>query len=334
MKMDKIDFVITWVDGSDSKWLRDRDKYVPQVMTKQQDVAGSKRYTDNGLLRYWFRGVEEFAPWVNHIFFVTYGHLPKWLNVTNPKLIIVKHEDFLPEEYRPTFNSVPLNLNLFRIKGLEEQFVYFNDDMFLVSPCEKTLFFSDGVPRDMGVQDVIPAIANETYWHMVFNDVIMLNKNIDKRQSQKENLSKWLSFEYGRNTIKNLLLWKFPLFSGFYETHLPAGYLKSEFTDAWQKNFDVLNAVSKHKYRTNGDVSENFIRYLQLAKGKFRPINKLKYGRYCSMNSKALPDLISSGKYKYICINDEDFGESFCNVKDAFNTILPDASTFELDTPQ
>ena len=164
---------------------------------------------------------------------------------------------------------------------------------------------------------------------MVYNDVIMLNKNVNKHRCQRENISKWITFEYERNTIKNVLLWKFPMFSGFYETHLPAGYLKSEFVEAWDNNYDVLDSVSRNKIRTNGDVSENFIRYCQLAKGRFEPINKLKYGRYCSMKSKALPSYITSGKYKYICINDEDFGEPFRNVKAAFDLILPDISTFE-----
>lgn len=327
--MEKIDFVITWVDGSDPEWQKDRAKYVSQEMSERQDVAGSKRYTDNGLLRYWFRGIENFAPWVNHIYFVTYGHLPEWLNTEHPKLTIVNHRDFLPNEYLPTFSSVPLNLNLFRIKGLEEEFVYFNDDMFLLSPCTPELFFQNGKPRDMAVQDIIPATANEAYWHMVYNDVIMLNHNISKKDAQRHAIRKWLTPVYGRNLVKNILLWKFPLFSGFYETHLPAGYLKSVYVEAWKNNSEVLDKVSKNKVRTNEDVSENFIRYLQLAKGLFEPINKLKYGRYCSMKSKSCSNYILSKKYKYICINDEAYGEPFDRAKEAFETILPNRSSFE-----
>ena len=329
--MDKIDFVITWVDGSDPEWLREKEKYVPGTLAACQDIAGSKRYTDNGLMRYWFRGVEKFAPWVNHIYFVTYGHLPIWLNLNNPKLTIVNHKDFLPESYRPTFSSVPLNLNLFRIKGLEERFVYFNDDMFLVSPCAQELFFKKGMPRDMAVQDIIPATANETYWHMVYNDIILLNKNRSKRDSQKRNIWKWLTPIYGKNTFKNLLLWYFPMFSGFYETHLPASYLKSSFINAWNMNDEILDKVSKNKVRTNNDISENFIRYLQIADGLFEPINKLNYGRYCTMKSKATSNFIMSGKYKYICINDEVFGEPFERIKIAFENILPQKSKFEID---
>lgn len=329
MGKNEIDFVITWVDGSDPVWQEERDKYVPSALKKKQDVAGNKRYNDNGLLHYLFRGIEKFTPWVRKVHFVTYGHLPEWLDTTNPKLNIVRHEDFLPEEYRPTFSSVPLNLNFHRISDLAEQFVYFNDDMFLLKPCSEDIFFKNGVPRDMGVQDVIPATAMEAYWYMVYNDVIVLNKNLKKRQILKGKEHKWINPIYGKNMIKNILLWKFPLFTGFYETHLPSGYLKTCYEEVWDKNRELLSEVSTHKTRSFSDVSENLIRYYQMATGRFEPLNKLSIGRYCSMSAKALPEFILSGKYSYICINDEACGECFVRTKDAFDRILPNKSSFE-----
>lgn len=329
MSKNEVDFVITWVDGSDPTWREERDKYVPPEMKLKQDVGGDKRYQDNGLLIYLFRGIEQFAPWVRKIHFVTYGHLPRWLNIDHPKLNIVQHKDFLPEKYRPTFSSVPLNLNFHRISDLSEQFVYFNDDMFLLKPCSKELFFKNGLPCDMAVQDVIPATAMEAYWYMVYNDIIMLNKNVKKKEFLRGNTFKWINPIYGKNVFKNILLWFFPLFTGIYETHLPAGYLKSVYQEVWNANEQVLDEVSTHKIRSSADVSENFIRYYQLAKGKFKPINKLKIGRYCSMKSKAVPDFILSGDYYYICINDEISGEAFNKTKAAFDILLPVKSCFE-----
>ena len=328
---DGIDFVITWVDGSDPVWQAERNKYVSEKQRARDDIAGDKRYSDNGLLRYWFRGIEQFTPWVRKIYFVTYGHLPEWLNLNHPKLNIVKHEDFLPEDYRPTFSSIPLNLNLHRINGLSERFVYFNDDMFLLKPCQEDLFFKNGLPRDMGVQDIIPASAMEAYWYIVYNDVILLNKNFKKKESLSGQAAKWINPVYGKNMLKNILLWKFPLFSGFYETHLPAGYLKSEYEEAWKNNFAVLDEASRHKTRSFADVNEYYIRFCQLVKGEFEPINKLKTGRYCSMKSANLPEIITSGKYSYVCINDEFPGEPFNKVDEAFRSILPNKSGFEIE---
>ena len=94
--MEKIDFVILWVDGSDKEWLNEKNKYSNE---KIDVVNDAKRYRDYDLLKYWFRGVEQNAPWVNKIHLVTYGHLPKWLDTTHPKLNIVNHKDFIPAEY-------------------------------------------------------------------------------------------------------------------------------------------------------------------------------------------------------------------------------------------
>ena len=129
-----IDFVVTWVDGNDPIWQAEKAKYSPNKNADNRNV----RFRDWDNMQYWFRAVEKFAPWVNKIHFVTYGHLPKWLNTDNPKLNIVKHSDFIPKEYLPTFSSHSIELNLHRIEGLAERFVYFNDDMFLTILSKKS----------------------------------------------------------------------------------------------------------------------------------------------------------------------------------------------------
>ena len=80
-----------WVDGSDPAWLDEKKKYTPTEEADDRD----ERYRDWNLLKYWFRGVEKYAPWVRKIHFVTWGHVPSWLDTDNDKLHIVKHEDFI-----------------------------------------------------------------------------------------------------------------------------------------------------------------------------------------------------------------------------------------------
>ena len=105
VQMDKIDFVIPWVDGNDPAWIAQRKKYQPDT----RDDDGESRYRDWENLQYWFRGVEKFAPWVNKVYFLTWGHVPVWLDTSNPKLQIVRHEDYIPKDYLPTF-SRPIRL--------------------------------------------------------------------------------------------------------------------------------------------------------------------------------------------------------------------------------
>ena len=105
-----IDIVIPWVDSSDPNWRKEKMNYDTDdsLTTDNREI----RYRDWGNLKYIFRGIEKYAPWVRKVHFITYGHLPKWLNVDNTRINIVKHSDYIPAEYLPTFSSHVIELNL------------------------------------------------------------------------------------------------------------------------------------------------------------------------------------------------------------------------------
>lgn len=327
-----IDFVITWVDGNDPGWLNERAKYLSGDIENKQDVAGKDRYTDNGLLRYLFRGIAKFAPWVHKIYFVTWGHLPDWLNICCDRLSVVRHDQFIPSKFLPTFNSGTIALNLHRIPGLSEQFVYFNDDMYLLSLTSPQLFFDgkSGLPRDMAVQEVFGADAITSFWDITYHDIILLNQTYIKKEAIKRAPGKWLSYKYGRHFFKNLCLLPYHFYSAFYEPHLPASYQKTAFSREWQKHPKELDEACSEKFRTGKGVSENYIRFSQMALNAFVPINKDRYGFYASMEDASLPKKIASGRWKYVCINDNGTEESFKKVKDSFEQLLPSKCPFEL----
>ena len=136
----KIDFVIAWVDGNDPEWRREKSDRISGISGFDRVDDREERYRDWDNLHYWFRGVEKFAPWVRKIHLVTWGHIPHWLNIEHPKLNIVRHEEFISEKFCPTFNSHTIEWNLHRIPDLSENFVYFNDDIFLL----KSIAAEDG----------------------------------------------------------------------------------------------------------------------------------------------------------------------------------------------
>lgn len=70
-KNDKIDFIITWVDGNDPIWRKERDYYA----TLEDGCSDNNnfRFRDWNNLIFGFRGVEKFAPWVSKIFFLSHG---------------------------------------------------------------------------------------------------------------------------------------------------------------------------------------------------------------------------------------------------------------------
>ena len=332
MKNDEypIDIVITWVDPNDVEWQKTRDKYIPPLERKNKSTAGDERFDDNGLLKYIFRGIEQFASWVNKIHFVTCGHLPKWLNTNHPKLHLVKHSDFIDDCFLPTFNAHPLGINLYKIPGLSEHFIYVNDDMYFVSPTKKEVFFKKGLPCDMAVFDTIECSCyQDTYLYSLVNDMSLLNKIADKKQGFLKHPFKWFNCKYGlKNNIKNMCLLPFNLYTNIYEPHTPAAYLKSTFTDVAHLLKSEFDSTTKNKVRSPYDCTENVVRFYQMFKGEFKPINRDKYGRYCNMNQHNIVNYITSGKYKTICINYSD-KNNFDKVKTAFDTILPSKSLFE-----
>ena len=89
---------------------------------------------------------------------------------------IVRHEDYIPKEYLPTFSSHPIELNIHRIAGLADHFVYFNDDVFLTAPVTPDDFFQNGLPRDTCRFSVVhPRSASDVFAHILLNNAGVLN---------------------------------------------------------------------------------------------------------------------------------------------------------------
>ena len=200
---EKIDFVITYVDGNDSEWIKERSNYL-FGLDKLYDREERYRNWEN--LQYLFRGIEKFAPFVNKVHFITEGHLPKWLNVNHPKLNIVKHSEYIPEVFLPTFSAIPIEINFNKIKDLSEHFVYFNDDMFLTNFVSKEDFFVDGKPVDVAIEN--PVTSDNPYDmfpHILLNCVGVINKNLDKKTCQEKNKEIWNSPNYSKKELEVFL---------------------------------------------------------------------------------------------------------------------------------
>ena len=58
----KIDFVVTWLDSNDPVWQEDYRKYKNQGLEGDTDKS---RFRDWDLFRYWFRAIENNAPWAD-----------------------------------------------------------------------------------------------------------------------------------------------------------------------------------------------------------------------------------------------------------------------------
>ena len=343
MAQEAIDFVITWVDGDDPKWLAEKRKWEKMSsgeISADKEANSEVRYrSDNELLRYWFRAVEKFAPWVNKVFFVTCGQKPEWLNENHPKLVLVDHKDYIPSEYLPTFNSDTIELNFHRIPDLSEKFVLFNDDIFLLRPVSPEYFFKDSLPV-LPCDMKIYRFYGYRYWCRVcMNDYGVVASHFDMMESIWNNRKKWFSIsQLGlRQAVANLIRYsvnKTFFISGF--EHIANPHLKSTLQEVWSKCPGIMDTVSKERFRSDNKVNPWMLTAWNLLKGSFFPVRAGKRGVDIHVSTKQIDVICSMIKQQamyQLCINDtsENDNPEYCNneIKKAFEAILPEKSSFE-----
>lgn len=157
-----IDFVITWVDGSDPAHIAKRSRYLDPSL--RSDAIEAARFEDAGEIRYCVRSILNYAPWVRKIWLVTDHQFPSSLrHDPSGKLEVVDHRTLLNARHLPTFNSMAITSRLHKIPGLAEQYVLFNDDVMLCAPTTPADFFRQGKPVLRQVAIGIPEQAGTIY---------------------------------------------------------------------------------------------------------------------------------------------------------------------------
>lgn len=136
----KFDVVYTWVNGADPDYIKTRNSYA-----KVKKDINPERYRDDfELLRYSLRSLEAYLNSFNHIYLVTARpQVPEWLDINHKRISLVHHDEIIPSEYLPTFNSNVIESFLHRIPGLSENFIYMNDDFLFGAPVPFEMFYKD-----------------------------------------------------------------------------------------------------------------------------------------------------------------------------------------------
>ncbi|WP_334329707.1 Stealth CR1 domain-containing protein [Companilactobacillus sp. HBUAS59699] len=325
----KIDFVLLWVDGSDKKWSIKKSKYTGEILSSA--LNSNERYRDYDTLKYWFRSIEKYANWVNHIFLVTDNQCPSWLNSDYSKVSVVDHKDFLDERNLPVFNSNAIELNLDKIKGLSENFVLFNDDFFVNDNIKKNIFFENGIPKDSAIiTPIIPIYGGIS--NINNNNIQLINKYYDKKNVIKNHYSKFFNFKYGTNVIRTLLMSPWNNFPGFLDLHIAIPYTKTQFRKARELAPEEFKKTSANKFRTNDDISHSFIRYKRMVDGEFIP-RSMKVSKYYSLkNIDNIISELSNPIHPLICINDAEsynFDKEIQQIRDTLENKFNFKSKFE-----
>lgn len=328
-----IDFVITWVDMNDPQWQDEFSKYSKDKNNSKNGVSKA-RFRDYGFLKYWFRGVEKFAPWVRKIHFVSAGQHPDWLDVNNPKIHLVDHKDFIPHEFLPTYNSVVIERYMYRIPGLAEHFVYFNDDFYIINQVKPERFFQNGLPCDIAVFDPNPSWSQ---WYVrIKNNIRLINRNFDKKKVMKLHHDKWFDKSYGFKARWNYLLMLSDKFTTLRVPHNAQPYLKSTFEQVWAAEGEELTKTSVNRFRALTDYTPELFRTWQICLGNFTPYNTYTDTKMFPLmvRPKQAVKAIYEQAYSLICLNDNvnirDYELVMENIKNAFESVLPEKSSFEL----
>ena len=335
----KIDFVVTWLDSDDPDWIVEYHKYRGDNIPKED----KGRYRNWDFFRYWFRAVENYAPWVNKVFLVTNGKFPDWINPNHSKLAMVKHSDYMPEKYLPTFNSRAIELNFHRIDGLSEHFVYFNDDMFINNPVKPDYYFKKGLPCDSNEETLFygPSWDPRNKFGTkisIYCDMAILNYHFNRRKVVNAAKRKWFGPHLGlKGLLTSLLISQGQRFQFFCWRHYEQPMLKSVIREIWDEESEMAD---KSCTRFRQDVSFNpyIIRYWQFAKNLFTPM-RLNNGRHFTIGIVEIDSIIKaleSRTYNSICLNDNPYctDEKYYEAKNAliqlFEKKFPYKSGYEL----
>lgn len=293
-----MDVVITYVDGNDPLWQADYRKYMNVPVLE-------KRFRDWGTLKYLLRGIEKYMPFIRNVFLVVShpSQVPEWVDKDNLKVVL--HSDIIPEEYLPTFNCNPIEMHLHRIEGLDEEFLYFNDDMFPVRMTSPEDFFKEGRPR-IGY-----------YTHLLSSGMY---KNICRNS----------------DSLARKALGMKPSVFFTRPQHICSPMLKSECEEVYSLAEPEISRTSASRVRTDGNLNQYL--FLDYMNYKGLVINEKISNKHISVSMASVDGLrrfLRNPSTSLVCINDvrlseKRYGQLRKAILDTFDEVLPEKSRFEL----
>jgi hypothetical protein len=164
---DPIDAVISWVDGLDPAHLQKRQIFMgsaPHLF--HENATNPHRWACNGEIYLCLTSLEHNAPWLRKIWIIVDEQSPDLSRLSaalRAKVHLVDHSDIFANHGAalPTFNSLAIETFMWNIKDISDRFIYFNDDVFLTAPCQKSDFFSPSGPILRGAWADFGALQND-----------------------------------------------------------------------------------------------------------------------------------------------------------------------------
>jgi len=182
-----IDLVFTWVNSDDEKWKEIYHQYKPNE--EKTDAVSTSRFLSRDELKYALRSWDMYGSFIRNIYIVSNCTPPKWLNLEEKNIFWVFHEEIMPKEVLPTFNSHAIETSLHKISGLSNYFIYSNDDLFLMRPASANdFYYPNGIVKlkleNYGMVNDSVCREDPDYLNAARNGVKLLESTFGKTPTQ------------------------------------------------------------------------------------------------------------------------------------------------------
>lgn len=312
-KQEKIDIVITYVDSTNPEWQELFRAHTKEPILNNSSRSSTKnRFRNNDELKYCLRSIDKYLNFYRNIYIVMNHSAPKWLKTSHPKIKIINHKE-IPDlnQNLPTFNSQAIECNLHKIPDLTDEFLYFNDDMFINAKLDKK-FFRDSKINIFLTNSLAPKGNPHKKLTGYYNAWINSNKLLDNNYiSQKR----------------------------YFLDHCPYYVNKNVAFELEKKFKEHYDITTKSKFRELNNINPlcSLLQYHYFYKniGKF---SKKKYSKTIFMNDSFVDNVVKLQNLdnlnpKIFCIEDNMFADKPENIKlikDFLNKKFPNKSQFEL----
>jgi hypothetical protein len=100
-----------------------------------ENTPNPHRWACNDEILYCLKSIDKHAPWIRKIWIVSDAETPDISSLSDAlraKIRFSYHRGLFEgfEDALPTFNSRAIESTIWRIPGLTDRFIYFNDDVF------------------------------------------------------------------------------------------------------------------------------------------------------------------------------------------------------------
>ncbi|MFG2742239.1 MULTISPECIES: stealth conserved region 3 domain-containing protein [Streptomyces] len=280
-----VDIVYTWVDGEEpqmrDKRARHQEHGIAEILDKETNAS---RYTSHDELKYSLRSLAMYADFVRHIYLVTDGQKPHWLDESAPGITVVDHRDIFPDGVLPVFNSHAIETRLHHIPGLSEHYLYFNDDVFVGRRVTAEHFFHGSGLMKIPVSPLKIGVGKPHAEETATNSA---NKNVRRLLLEK----------FGRMTTNN-----------FMHTPLPQ---QRETLQTLEELFrEDIARTTASRFRSPQDLAMTAPLLYQYALMTGRGVPGKYSFRYVNISRPdaegRLADLRRNRRFDFFCLNDVD----------------------------